>query len=171
MPTSFPLDALPDDSRLWIYPLDRPLEAAEASELGARLDRFIASWQSHGRPVLSGHTLLHQQFVLIAGVIPGGDISGCGIDASVHALTTCGAAMGFGMAGGLAVFFRDEAGHITHLPRAEFRKLARAGAITGNTIVFDTSLTRLEEYRDGRFEGPAHAAWHATVFRLGAEAA
>ncbi|MEZ4701699.1 MAG: hypothetical protein R2834_15275 [Rhodothermales bacterium] len=166
MATSFPLDALPASSRLWIYALDRPLAPAEADALQSRLDAFVANWQSHGRKVTAGHDLVHGRFVLIAGVIPGGDISGCGIDASVHALTECGDRLGFGVTNGLDLFFRDEQGAITHLPRAAFRKQARAGAITGNTVVFDTSLTNLHDYRTGLFEVPAHASWHGTVFKI-----
>lgn len=170
MASSFPLDRLPGDSRLWIYALDRPLTDSESVNLSGRIDAFIANWQSHGRPVTAGYELRDNQFVLIAGVIPGGDISGCGIDASVHALTVCGEQLGFGLASGLDIFFRGDSGAIEWLPRPAFRKLARAGAITGTTIVFDTSLTTLQDIVDGRFEGPAHASWHSIVFKLPTEA-
>ena len=170
MASSFPLDRLPGDSRLWIYALDRPLSDSESVKLSGRIDAFISNWKSHGRPVTAGYELRGNQFVLIAGVIPGGDISGCGIDASVHALTACGEQLGFEVASGLDIFFRGDSGTIERLPRAAFRKLARAGAITGSTIVFDTSLTTLQEVFDGRFEGPAQASWHSVVFKLPTEA-
>ncbi|MDZ4701202.1 MAG: hypothetical protein SH809_15940, partial [Rhodothermales bacterium] len=90
MTPSFPFDQLPGSSRLWIYALDRPLTDAESATLSDRVDAFIRNWNSHGRPVNAGYEFRHNQFVLIAGVIPGGNISGCGIDASVHALAVCG---------------------------------------------------------------------------------
>ncbi len=170
MTPSFPFDQLPGSSRLWIYALDRPLTDAESATLSDRVDAFIRNWNSHGRPVNAGYEFRHNQFVLIAGVIPGGNISGCGIDASVHALAVCGEQLGFGIASGLEIFFRGESGEIERSPRQAFRKLARAGAITGSTIVFDTSLTTLQDVFDGRFEGPAQASWHSVVFKLPAEA-
>ncbi len=170
MTSSFPLDRLPGASQLWIYALDRRLTDSESADLAGRIDAFITNWKSHGRPVTAGYELRHNQFVLIAGVIPGGDISGCGIDASVHALAACGQQLGFEVVSGLDIVFRGDSGAIERMPRQAFRKLARSGAITGNTIVFDTSLTTLQDVFDGRFEGPAHASWHSVVFKLAAEA-
>jgi hypothetical protein len=161
-----PIDALPAESRLWIYPLDRALRDDERSELHARLGAFVAGWTSHGRPISAAYALLYDRFVLIAGLIPGGDVSGCGIDASVRMLQEAGHRLGFGVAGGLDIFFRGADDQILHLPRPQFRKLAREGAITGNTVVFDTSLTHLGDFQAGRFEQPAGASWHATVFQL-----
>jgi uncharacterized heparinase superfamily protein len=170
MTSSFPLERLPGSSRLWIYALDRPLTDSESVTLSRQIDGFISNWKSHSRPVSAGYEVRHHQFVLIAGVIPGGDISGCGIDASVHALSACGELLGFGIASGLEIFFRGESGLVEHVPRPVFRKLARTGAITSHTIVFDTSLTMLQDVFDGRFEGPAQASWHSVVFKLPADA-
>src|SRR5690606_30936818 len=79
------LDELPDEARIWIYPTDRELTAADQQALIEGLEDFLESWESHRRPVDGAAAILHARFVVIAATLADGDMSGCGIDASVHA--------------------------------------------------------------------------------------
>ncbi|ARA91709.1 MAG: hypothetical protein D6685_04065 [Bacteroidetes bacterium] len=158
---------LPDEARLWVYAADRPLTAAEQTTLTRRLMPFLASWTSHGRPVQGAMHLLHDRFLLVAAVLAGGaDISGCGIDASVHAVEEAAEAVGVRWLSPLEVLYRDDEGQIRHVPRSGFRQLVRAGTVTGATPVFDLSLTTVGALRAQGLERPASAGWHARVFRI-----
>ena len=157
---------LPAHARLWIYGVDPALSPETESRVSDQLSQFIAAWQSHGRKVQGAFAILEGRFIVIGADIPEANISGCGIDASVHALQETGSQHGFALLSGLDVFFRDGDNIIQALPRAAFRKLVRAGEVSGDTTVFDTSLVKLQQLREGLFELPAHAAWHATVFRF-----
>jgi hypothetical protein len=44
--------------------------------------------------------------------------------------------------------------------------MVRDEVVNGDTQVFDTSLTLLSQWREGAFELPARASWHAQVFRI-----
>ena len=158
--------SLTEDARLWIYATDRDLSQTERSNILDSLNAFINSWLSHGRKVHAEAALLHHRFVVIAAQIPESEISGCGIDASVHAVEAIGAEVGFSLLSGLNIMYRDEAKKVQHASRSEFRKAVRAGVIHGETVVFDTSLTRLGSLREHQFEMHARDAWHATVFRI-----
>jgi hypothetical protein len=161
---------LPDHARVWIYVADRSLDENELQRLVEHLDAFCTGWRSHGRPVSSAATVIEGRFAVIAGEILDGDISGCGIDASVHALDRAAEELDIRWLPALAVHFRQEDGTIRSVSRPEFRKLVHAGKINSATSVFDVSIQTLGELRNDKFEQPAGSTWHDRAFRLSASA-
>lgn len=160
------LKSLPDSARVWIYAADRTLDESEQDRLVELLESFCGSWRSHGRRVESAATVLEGRFAVISGDIPGGDISGCGIDASVHALDRAARELDLGWLPGLAVHFRSRDGSISSASRADFRSMVKSNQVHSRTPVFDLSIETLGALRSGRFEQPAEATWHGRVFRL-----
>lgn len=156
----------PDAARLWVYTAERDLTPHEAEEATTYYDAFLTQWQSHGRPVRGQTALLENRFLLLAAYIPGGDISGCGIDASVHAVETLGNHLGVHWTTGMQIAYRGPDGQVQLASRPAFRALVAAGDVTADTPVFDTALTTLGALRQSGFERPAHAAWHARLFRI-----
>ena len=51
--------------------------------------------------------------------------------------------------------------------RDEFRTAAERGEVDGETPVFDLTLTRLREYRSGRFERAVSDSWHRSLLGTG----
>ena len=161
-----PFEQLPDHARIRIYAAERLLDEGEERKVIDLLNSFCGEWRSHGRPVTSGAAMIESRFAIIAGVIPDGDISGCGIDASVHALDRAAEELDFRWLPALAVHFRGEDGTIFSVSRPEFRELSRAGQIDAATPVFDLSIPSVKELRDGKLERPAGSTWHERVFHL-----
>lgn len=157
---------MPDDARLWIYTTDRALDDAAIRHIRTHFEDFISGWHSHGRRVTAAFDIVYNRFLMLAALIPGAEISGCGIDASVHALDRIAETHGFSIVPGLYVLYRNADGHIESASRPDFRRMVREGTVNGDTIVFDPSLTRVGDLRQGRFELPASTSWHATVFRI-----
>lgn len=157
---------LSDAARVWIYAADRPLDGPEQAAVRDALAGFLARWTSHRRPVTGAADVWHDRFVVIAAEIPGGDLSGCGIDKSVHALEAVAQAHGFAWVSNLSVCFRDADGAVQCLPRPAFRERVRAGDVTTATTVYDLSVGTLDALREGAFERPAGAGWHGRVFRI-----
>ena len=157
---------LSEEARIWVYPIDKKLSSADAAKVEASLKQFIQNWHSHGRKVKADFAILFEQFILIGAEIPEAEISGCGIDASVHAVESIGGQSQFSILTGLAVFYRDGQGIIRHVSRSEFRKGVRKGEITGDTVVIDPSISFVSQLRAGSLELPAKSSWHATVFRI-----
>ncbi|MEM1042604.1 MAG: hypothetical protein AAGI91_08245 [Bacteroidota bacterium] len=156
---------LPPDARVWVFTADRSLSPDEQDRLLGAMRQFTAQWGSHGRPVPGEATVLHDRFLVVAAHLQGG-VSGCGIDSMTHAAEAAGQALGIDWIGGLQVVYRDASGAVQALPRAAFRDQVRAGAVTADTLVFVTTVDTVENLRSGGLERPAHAAWHARVFRL-----
>ena len=90
--------------------------------------------------------------------------SGCSIDGLFRLLVQAEEGIGTSMVGGGNVYFRDEGGLVHCLPLPEFELLVTQGVVTGETIVYDTTVTTLGAYRE-RFERPARESWHAQLFK------
>lgn len=162
MDTTDLFSILPPSSNIWIFVGDRPISQEEGERLLATTRVFTSSWVSHGRRVIGESTILDERFLLLAGFVEDGDLSGCGIDASFRAVAEVGEHMGIHWLPPLTIAYRDGAGHVQTVTRAEFRALGESGNIVPQTPVFDTSLATLQEVRD-RFETPVSESWHARL--------
>ncbi len=158
--------ALPDTARLWVYVAAESFSPEVRSALSERVDRFLDGWRSHQRPVQGEAAIREDRFLLLAATLDGGDVSGCGIDASVHAIDEAAQALGISWAAPLNVVYRNVEGTVEVVSRSAFRRLVAEGAVTGTTPVFDPSITGLQELRAGAFEQPASASWHGRVFQI-----
>jgi hypothetical protein len=156
-------DELPDQGRLWVFPADRPLSDQEVERVQGVVDDFLDGWAAHGHPLRSASELLAGRFVLVGVDVDAEAPSGCSIDALTNALRGLGAELDLRLIDHAPVWFRDGE-DVRAVSRAEFRALAESGAVTPDTPVFDTSLTRVEQARAGRLEKPASESWHGRAF-------
>ena len=157
---------LPDEARLWIFAADRPLSDAESQTLLETLAPFLNEWTAHGLPVRGQAAVLHHRFLLLAGYVLDGEISGCSIDAATRAVNAAARKLGISWVSPLVIFYRDAEGTVQHATRGQFRRLIAEGKVTAETPVFDLSLTTVGALRSGAFEKPAGRSWHARVFAL-----
>ena len=156
-------ERLPGQARLWVFASERPLSGRDRSALLARVDAFLSRWKAHGAPLAAGRMWLHDRFLAVAvdeSVTPP---SGCSIDALVHMLKELEAEIGSRLVDNTPVYYRSPRG-IERVSRSRFRKLADAGEVTLDTPVFNNTITRLEEFREGKWEGPARHSWQGRAF-------
>jgi hypothetical protein len=156
-------DTLPADARLWIFAAERDLEPREREYLLGTVDEFLDRWQAHGHPLTTARDLRHDRFLLIAVDEASAGASGCSIDALVRDIKRVEGALGLALVDHGPVLFRD-GDAIARVPRDQFSDLARAGTVTPQTIVFNNTLTRVADVREGRWEVPASQSWHAAAF-------
>jgi hypothetical protein len=157
-----PFEALPAESRIWVFASERALDTDAARRLLDETDIFLERWQAHGEPLRAARKFTDDRFLVI-GVDPTtANASGCSIDGLFRTLKTLEAEIGTRLLGGGRVFYRDQEG-VTHaVSRAGFVKLAENGEVSAETPVFDTSLTTADEYLRG-FERPAGETWVADM--------
>jgi hypothetical protein len=157
-------DRLPDDARLWVFGAARPLNEAEKAQFLAGVDGFLADWRAHGAPLTCARELVEDRFLMVgvdeASVPP----SGCSIDAMVNVLGGLEEKLGLPLVGHGAVFYRAPSGEVSRVERDRFRRLAEEGSVSPETVVFDTTLTRVGRFRDGGWERPARETWHGRAF-------
>ena len=156
-------DQLPADARLWIFPASRPLSGDEQRRVLAEADAFIDQWMAHGVPLSAAREIRHNQFILIAVNERAAGVSGCSIDALVRKMGELQHVLGLELIENGPVLYRS-GGHIARVPRDEFAKLASTGQVNLDTLVFDNTLARVSDLREGRWEVRAADTWHARAF-------
>lgn len=154
---------LPPDARLWIFAAARPLTAGEQQQLLDSVDAFLAEWKAHGHPLAAGRDVRYGQFLFVAVDESAAGASGCSIDAMTRVLAALERDLGVELTNHGPVLYRDGGG-VNRVDRAVFATLAREGAVSSDTIVFDNTLTRLSELQAGRWELPARDSWHRRAF-------
>lgn len=162
-------DALPTHGRVWVFPASRRLDARESEALLRQVDDFLDGWAAHGAPLRSARALLEGHFLLVGVDEDASKPSGCSIDALVNRLEALGETLGVRLVEHGPVWYR-EAGEVRVVSRAAFRDLAREGAVSLETRVFDTTLTRVSDLREQGLERPVGASWHQRAFFRGTPA-
>lgn len=169
VPTFMPQQELfggfPDHARVWVYVAESPIPSDKQSGLLATIHGFLSSWRSHGRPVTAAAEIVANKFLLVSGYVASGDVSGCGIDASVRALDEAAQRSGLRWSSPLNLHFHHADGVVRSVPRGEFRRLAREGEISLDTDVYDPAVSSIADLRYGRFQRPASESWHSSFFQ------
>ena len=80
----------PDDSRVWLYQTDRPLDDEEIKLVNNKMSSFIKEWAAHGNQLWGNAMVLNPFFVVVIVNDKLTPPSGCSIDASVHKLKEIG---------------------------------------------------------------------------------
>jgi hypothetical protein len=156
-------DELPGHARLWVFAAERDLSADEQRQFLDTVDAFLDGWQAHRHPLTSARDFRYGRFLMVAADEQAAGVSGCSIDALVREIKRLEATLGVRLVDHGPVLFRDDQ-RIVRVPRDEFAELARAGRVTPDTRVFDNTVTRVDDLRSGRWEGPASASWHGRAF-------
>ena len=158
-----PFEALPDESRLWVFAVERTLAESEQKSFLEAVDRFLETWVAHGAPLTCGRDWRWGRFLLLAVDEASQPPSGCSIDAMVGVLKDQERRLGVRVLDNKPIWFMAD-GEVQRVSRPEFSRLAEEGAVCPDTVVFDNTVTRLEDARAGRWEGPARGSWHQRVF-------
>lgn len=80
----------PDNSRVWLYQTNRPLDDDEIKLVNNKLSSFIKDWAAHGNQLWGNAKVLNPYFIVVAVNDKLTPPSGCSIDASVHKLKEIG---------------------------------------------------------------------------------
>jgi hypothetical protein len=157
-----PFDSLPDASRVWVFGSDRPLTEEGTKTLLEGVDEHLKNWKAHGEPLTVASQLRDHRFLVIAVDQSTAGATGCSIDGLYRVLQGLESKLGASLVGGGRVFYRDGTGAVRSASRGDVPGLTKSGAITKDTVVFDTSLTDLGAFRSG-FEKRSKESWIASL--------
>ncbi len=158
-----PFDQLPAHTRVWVYQAPQALPASSQEEILQRIERFINTWDSHGKPLKGSATILHNHFLII-GVDEGfNQASGCSIDKSVHFLKELGEELQLDFFDRTRVAFLTE-GRIQLEPISNIKPKIGAGEIQRHTLVFNNLVSTVEQLQQ-EWQIPAERSWVGRYFR------
>jgi hypothetical protein len=159
-----PFERMPGDARLWVFAASQTLNKDQGSRLLAATDAFLAGWSAHRVPLSTARELRYDQFLFVAADEAAAGASGCSIDALVRFMRDVEGQIGARLTDNGLVWFRDPAGNVLCVSRAEFQDLADRGAARADTIVFDNTVQTVGALRGGQWELPAKLSWHGRAF-------
>lgn len=157
------LEKFPDDSRLWVFDANAPVDESHRDVLQERIGSFLTDWVAHGSGLSAGWELRYDRFLMIAVDESQTSASGCSIDSLTRFVTKLGDDLG------VSFLDRNSVSHragdtIARNTREVFKELVTAGVLTGDTIVFDNTVSNLGAVRRGEWELPAKNSWHSVFF-------
>ena len=155
-------ESLPDSSRVWVYGADKPIDPDKEQLLLEAVDAFLEKWAAHGSPLFSARRLDQDRFLTIVVDSTREGASGCSIDGLYRTLKSLEPSVGAQIVTSGLVYYKAKDGRINAVTRDEFSNLAAKGEITGDTEVFDLSVTNLNEWKS-RFKSRAADSWHASL--------
>ena len=151
-------ESLPDASRVWVFGSDQPLGEDAEKRLLKGVDEYLGEWKAHGEALTVAREWRDNRFLAVAVDQSSAGASGCSIDGLFRVLQRIQADAGVNMIGGGRVFYRDDHAAVRCVPRSEVPDLVNSGAITRDTVIFDTTLTDLGAFR-ACFETRAKDSW------------
>lgn len=151
------ISQLPDESRIWVFPISPALDDRASADVLSKIDQFLDRWAAHNVPIVSARDLIGGTFLLIA-VDRSSETSGCSIDRMFGLLQQLEREHGVAILDPSRIFVRDSSGSVNVLTRDEFRASA-----TGTTPVIDILAERLGDVRHGRWQRPARESWHRSL--------
>lgn len=147
------LDQLGNDAYVWIFGISPSLDAQKSDALLRHVNGFLENWNAHGTPIPGAAEVREGSFLIVAAD-EHREKSGCSIDRMFGTLKQLERDLGVAILDSNRVFLRDDAG-VRAVPRTEFRNAA-----TSATPVFDTTVERLGDIREGAWEKPVSESWH-----------
>jgi hypothetical protein len=156
---SFPIpDQLPDTTRVWIYLSNRPFTAKEGIVLNSQLNAFAQHWTAHNHQLQAfGGVLDHQIVVLMVDESKAG-ASGCSIDKSVHFLQELENQYDVQLFNRW-MFAYQQHDTLHTAEKTEFKRLYQTGIIGDETLVLDTMVNLLGDFKTKRWKSLGKS-WH-----------
>lgn len=150
---------LPDTSRIWIYQSNRSFTEEEQQEIAQSLSGFLKEWTAHGSALQAGFEMKYNRFIVIGLDQTNASASGCSIDASVHFIQSMEQKYSVELLDRMNVSFK-QGEFIAYKPLIDFKKMAKAKAVSKNTVVFNNLVATKQEYLEN-WEVPASESWHS----------
>ena len=132
----------PDDSRVWLYQTDRPLDDEEIKLVNNKMSSFIKEWAAHGNQLWGNAMVLNPYFVVVIVNDKLTPPSGCSIDASVHKLKEIGQLLDVDFFTRMKITFEKE-GEPQQIKFDELKSIASID----NVRVFDPLVSNLGQLR------------------------
>ena len=161
-------DEMPYTARLWIYQADRQFSKDEKINIQAETASFLEEWTAHGADLSSSHTILYDQFLIIAVDQNLVMASGCSIDKQVQFVQALGQKLGINFMDRTKVAFLSDSNgsgqkEILTAPLNELKERVTNGAVKADTLTFN-NLIETKAQLGAQWIVPASASWMKRYF-------
>jgi hypothetical protein len=151
-------EKLPNNTRVWVYLSNRPFTEKEQVVLNSQLAAFAQHWTAHNLQLQAFSTVFDNQFITLMVDESKAGASGCSIDKSVHFLQSIESQYDVKLFDRWLFAYQHREEMLT-ADRNEFTRLYRTGILNDETLVFDTMVNVLGDFKTNRWK-PLGKSWH-----------
>jgi hypothetical protein len=150
-------DKLDDNSRLWIYQINRALTIDEEERLLQSTASFLTEWTAHGSKLAASAKIVGHRLLIIAADEAYAEASGCSIDSQVAFLREIQLKMNIDLFSRINIFYfeKDE---LRSMEINDFKSKIAAGELSDETLFYNTTIHKKEQLKDG-FIIPVKDSW------------
>ncbi len=146
--------------KVWIYQAQDFLPPSLTANILKDGAEFLANWKYHGKKVDGKIEIIHQLFLIIQADF---EISGCGIDQSMHFIQSLENKYQMILTDRMRVAF-EKNGEVVHVHVHDLAKLYRDQSIDLDTLFFD-SLVNDSLKLEQAWKKPLKNSWHLNFCR------
>jgi hypothetical protein len=149
-------DSLPDQSRIWIFSSTRVMDSAVQEQLLQSTLNFLTEWTAHNRALTASAQVVDGVFLVVSVDESTTGASGCSIDKLYRFVKEAESRLSVQLMDRLHVLFPGNPVSIAH--SSKIQSMINAGELTGDSLVYNTSLTDLGQFRSN-FRTPLQKTW------------
>lgn len=160
---------LPNDSRLWLFALDRALTPEATAKLEQGLNEALGNWRHKGHAYEAAWELLEGRLLAVVEPSMATSPSGCAIDGMLRKVQRLASEAGAGLVDEGSVVVRGAEG-LRALAKTDLGAALERNELGPETPVVDLALFNLGQLRDGLLEKPLARTWIGRKYKVAATA-
>jgi hypothetical protein len=149
---------------VWVYQINRKLNAQEEVVILAKLQDFADNWTAHQSPLPANVLIKYHQFIVLTADESSTKASGCAIDSATHAMQDIEKEFKLNLFD-RQLFTYKIAEEVFTLNATDFQLAIDNGIINEDTLVFNNLVRNTEELAN-KWEVPLKNSWHRNLFNL-----
>jgi hypothetical protein len=150
-------DQMPPDAKVWIYAANRKLTLAEQVEITGKADSFVTGWTAHQNQLKASFAVVHDVFFVLMVDPNYNEVSGCGIDKSVHFMQDLDKTYNLNLFNRLQIeLFVD--GEVILTGKQKLSVMMQEGTVNEHTMMFNKNITDKHVF-DSQFQIPLSKSW------------
>lgn len=143
-------------NRAWTYIINKELSQQELELMREKGKKFVEAWTAHEQKLTGDFTIFKDRIILVTVNENVNAASGCSIDKLTRFIKQLELEFGLELMNRLLVAYENK-GKVNMIHSSKIKELLNSGEITGNTIIYNTSVSNQEELKN--WEQPLKDTW------------
>jgi hypothetical protein len=150
-------EQMPPDAKVWIYAANRKLSPSEQEIITRKGHEFTTGWTAHNNQLRAEFAILHDVFLVLMVDVHFNEVSGCGIDKSVHFMQAIDREHDLNLFNRLQVELLVN-GEVLLTGKQKLSVMLQDGAVNEQTVTFNKNLVDKHAF-DTQFQITLSQSW------------
>ena len=154
---NIPFDQMPINAKVWIYAANRILTQAEQTDITAKAYVFVSGWTAHQQQLKASFAILNNVFLIVSVDENYNEVSGCGIDKSIHFMQEIDKDYALNLFNRLQIELLVD-GETILTNKQKLAVMLQEGEANAQTIMFNKTVTNKKDF-DQQFQSTLDKSW------------